>query len=306
MPTEPFTLSVAIRKFLSWADRQLAPGTVADYRRHLERFQKAVGDLPVAELRAHHLVNWGRTWHNIVAVQRCFNWLAEVELIERSPFTKVRRPRPGRRRRTFTREELTRLLRAAPRDFRAFLIALRETIARPQEVRSLRWCEIESVDATLSIERALAIGQAYFRVEEYKSRERRACPDEPRIIPISRRLGRLLLRLAARSRDTKGAIFRTQRGHSWTKEATRLRLARLRKRLGLGRDARGEQLVCYSVRHTGATKAAAAGVRDRILADIMGHTNTRTTARYQHLEVLHLTSAVDGLRPKKEIRPKLR
>src|SRR5215207_6550386 len=73
--SEPFTLSVAIRKFLHWAERQLAPGTVADYCRHLQRFEKAVGDLPVAELRAHHLVSWGKTWHNIVAVQRCFNWL---------------------------------------------------------------------------------------------------------------------------------------------------------------------------------------------------------------------------------------
>jgi len=216
----------------------------------------------------------------------------------------VRRPRPGRRRRTFTRVEFTRLLRAAALDFRVFLIVLRESIARPQEVRALRWSEIESADVTLTIERALVVGQAYFRVEEYKSRERRACPDEPRIIPISRRLGRVLVRLAARNADTKGQVLRTDRGHAWTKEATRLRLARLRKRLGLGRDARGEQLVCYSVRHTGATKAAAAGVRDRILADIMGHTNTRTTARYQHLEVSHLTLAVDSLRPKKEVRPR--
>ena len=301
MLSEPFTLSIAIRKFLSWAERQLAPGTVTDYRRHLQRFLTAVGDLPVGELRAHHLVSWGRTWHNIVAVQRCFNWLAEVELLERSPFTRVRRPRPGRRRRTFTRAEFTRLLRAAALDFRRFLIALRETIARPQEVRSLRWSEIETANPAVSIAHALVTGQAYFLQVEYKSRMRRSCPDEPRIIPISRRLGRLIARLAASSAEPKGEIFRTDRGAAWTKEATRLRLARLRKRLGLGRDARGEQLVCYSVRHTAAT-AAAAGVRDRILADIMGHTNTRTTARYQHLQVQHLTAAVDRLRPKKEIR----
>lgn len=305
MHSEPLTLSVAVRKFLSWADGHLSPGTVLDYRRHLERFSKAVGDLPVEDLHAHHLVAWGRTWHNIVAVQRCFNWLAEVELIARSPFARVRRPRPGRRRRTFTRVEFARLLRAAATDFRAFLIALRESIARPQEVRALQWCEIESADATLPIERSLLIGQAYFRVEEYKAKERRACPDEPRIIPISRRLGRLIVRIAARSAVTKGAIFRTNRGQAWTKEATRLRLARLRKRLRLGRDARGEQLVCYSVRHTGATKACASGVRDRILADIMGHTNTRTTARYQHLDVAHLTAAIDSMRPKKVMRPKL-
>lgn len=300
------TLAAAVEKFLCWAQRHLRARTVIEYRRYLQRFARHVGDIDVSDLRAFHLVDWGTTWHRIQAVQRCFNWLVEVEYVERSPFNRVKRPRPGRRRRTFTRAEFCRLLRAAALDFRRFLIALRETIARPQEVRALRWNEIESADATLPIERALVCGKAYFRVEEYKSRERRACPDDPRIIPITRRLGRLIVRLSAKC-PTKGReIFRTDRGAAWSKEATRLRLGRLRKRLGLDRDARGEHLVCYSVRHTGATTAAAAGVRDRILADIMGHTNTRTTARYQHLEVSHLTAAFDELRPKKGTQPKLR
>ena len=76
-----FTLSQAIARFEAWATKNLAPGTVVDYRRHLKRFLANVGDIAVVELRAHHLVSWGKTWHNIVSVQRCFNWLAEVELI---------------------------------------------------------------------------------------------------------------------------------------------------------------------------------------------------------------------------------
>lgn len=290
--SETFTLSKAIAKFIAWAEKKLAPGTVLDYSRHLKRSQVAVGDMPVEYLRAHHLVSWGKTWHNIVSVQRCFNWLFEVELITRSPFNRVKRPRPGRRKRIFTRHEFARLCRAASPAFRMFLIALRESMARPQEMRALQFAEIESADPSISIDAALAGGKAYFCVEEYKSRERRADPDQPRIIPISRRLGRMILRIRMQAAGQGGVVWRSDRGQAWTKEATRLRLARLRKHLGLGRDLRGEQLVCYSIRHTSATAATAKGLRDRILADIMGHTNTRTTARYQHPQTLHLVDAM--------------
>ena len=68
-----------------------------------------------------------------------------------------------------------------------------------------------------------------------------------------------------------------------------------------------ESIVTYSVRHSLATIAAAAGIRDRVLADIMGHTDTRTTARYLHLQVEHLRRAMEILelsqRPKGKPEP---
>lgn len=285
------TLSAAIAKFLAWAERHLRQRTVVEYRRYLTRFARHLGELPCSELRAYHLVDWGSTWHRIQAVQRCFNWLVEVEYLEKSPFNRVKRPRPGRRKRIFTRHEFLRMCRRASPDFRAFLLALRETIARPQEVRALRWSDLETCDQSKSIDFALANGLAYFALHDYKSRERRADPDALRIIPVSRRLGRLMLRIrAAGARG--GEVFRSRRGTPWTKEATRLRLARLRRSLNLGKDARGEMLVCYSVRHTSATQACVRGIRDRLLADIMGHSNTRTTARYLHPEPRHLLEAI--------------
>jgi site-specific recombinase XerD len=33
-------------------------------------------------------------------------------------------------------------------------------------------------------------------------------------------------------------------------------------------------------------------VRDKVLAELMGHTNTRTTQRYQHLQAKHLADAI--------------
>jgi len=78
-------------------------------------------------------------------------------------------------------------------------------------------------------------------------------------------------------------------------------MRRLRKHFVKESDT--EKVVAYTVRHSTATIAAAAGVRDRMLADIMGHASTRTTARYQHLQVSHLRDAfelIERLRMKKK------
>ena len=297
------SLSAAVSKFMQWAERHLAAKTVAEYRRYLSRFSRHVGEIAVGELRAHHLVDWGTTWHRIQAVQRCFNWLVEVEYLARSPFNRVKRPRPGRRRRVFTRAEFTRLCRASAADFRRFLFAMRESLARPQEVRDMRMSEINSTDETLPLTRALVEGRCYFLKEKYKSQERRADPDEPRIIPISRRLGRLIDRQMKKRTVGCDVIFRSGRNKSFTKEAIRLRLARARRRLGWNADHRGEQLVAYSIRHTGGTAYTVAGVRDKMLAQIMGHSNTRTTARYQHPQPADVLNAIEGMRPKRTMKP---
>src|SRR6185295_4351794 len=60
---------------------------------------------------------------------------------------------------------------------------------------------------------------------------------------------------------------------------------------GVGRDRHGETIVPYTFRHTAATLASAAGVRDRLLADALGHTETSTTARYQHLATEHIRAS---------------
>lgn len=291
------TVHEIIRRFETWAINHLAKGTVLNYRRHLARFAVHVGDVPSSTLKAHHLLEWGKRWHEIQAVQRCWNWAAnEAELIERSPFARVKKPKAGKRKRIFERRDLFLLLRRARQDFRLFLLALRETIARPQEIRAVRWDEIRPLDPALSFEESLRAGKSYFQLEEYKHRHLRTNGDDARLIPISPRLGRMLWRMHRSASDQRGEIFRTFRGRPWTKEAVRLRMKRLRKALGLGADRRGENLVAYTIRHTMATSAAAGGLRDRLLADLMGHTTTRTTARYQHLHAGHLIEAMKRIK----------
>jgi integrase len=287
------TLRELVAAFFSWADSHLAKGTCRVYRYHFERFMGAVGDVQVDSLKAHHLLLWGKTWHELQAVKRLFYWAVEkAELLERNPFKKIPLPRAGRRKRILSRKQLAAMLRRAGRQFRAFLIGMRETIARPQEVRVLCWEELHWEGGPAFFKEACRTGQAVFILENYKSRDRRADPDTPRVILVSPRLGRLLVRLARTRATLTGHVFINCEGGPWTTNALRLQMRRLAKRLDIGEDKRGEAVVCYTLRHTMATQASASGVKDRLLADLMGHTSTRTTSRYQHLDTDHLRIAL--------------
>lgn len=283
-------------QFLAWIEGRNRPRTVAYYRVFLERFAAHVGDVPIGDLRRHHLLSWGKTWHELQTVQRLFNWAhVEMELIDRNPFSKIRRPRPGRRRRVLHRAQVVHLLRAAEPGFRGFLRAMVESIARPQEVRALRWTNLRWDAARFSRAHALEEGEAWFELWDYKSRAQRADSDCPRRIFITRRLGRLLSRLARELASDDAPVFVNSVGRLWTANAVRLRVRRLRQVCGFTADERGERIVAYSIRHTSATEACMKGVPDRVLAELMGHTSTRTTARYQHLSADHLRAALRRL-----------
>lgn len=293
-------ISELARLFFVYVEGRNSPGTIGYYRRHIDGFIVHVGDVEVSTLRKHHLLSWGRGWHQIQAVQRLLSWAhVDAELVDRNPFKGVKKPRIGSRKRVLSDRETARILRGAGRVFRDYLLAMRESIARPQEVVALRWSDLRWEHDHRDAESALLAGDAYFELAEYKSRERRADPDVPRIILVTPRLGRLLVRLRRRPCfDPSGPVFLNSLGRPWTTNAARIRMWKLRARLGLGLDGRGEPVVCYTFRHTGATRKTIAGVPDRLLAEIMGHTSTRTTARYQHPARDHLREALNR-NPKK-------
>lgn len=191
---------------------------------------------------------------------------------------------------------LARILRKSSSSFRRYLLALRESLARPQEIRAATWAHLWWPEKPDGLRAALLAGQAVLVLDDFKARRRRADANIPRLIPVSPRLGRLLWRLFCRGAGDSGHIFLNHHGRPWTNNAVRCRMRWIRKTLRLARDHRGENIVCYSLRHTGATWAAAAGLRDRLLADVMGHSTTRTTARYQHLQIEDLQAALRIMR----------
>jgi len=289
--------------FLEWCQGARAPKTTRTYKYLLDQFATHVGDQPIEDLKPFHLSTFAKTWHQVQSVQRLFEWAKEeMELLPRNPFAKVKRPPAGERRRILPPRELVRWLRAAQPAFRRFLVAMRETLARPQEVRLLRWEYLQPADPMMKIEEALAIGRAMFVLREYKARKRRKNPGAPRLILVNRRFGRMLLRLMPRApEDRRGPVLLNWAGEPFTANCVRCCMRRLRRKFPSPEDAE-EKIVAYTLRHSGGTLATAAGVRDRLIADMMGHSSTRTTARYQHLDVEHLWEGLDLIDEKRRKR----
>jgi integrase len=284
------------KKFLSWAKEALSESSVNVYRHYLDRFEKRFGDPPLDKVKPAMLTRWAKTWHQCQAVKRLFIWAhTEAGLLDQNPLSHVKHPPKGHRRRIMSPLDTARLIRSVKPDLRLLLIGYRETMARPKELRVAKWENIKPDVASLKLRDALKTGRASLVYYEYKCRARRKDGERPRVIILSPRFCRLLLRLLDRSKSKRGYIFRTERRRPWTANGLRCRFRVIRRRLGIKRDSRGESIVPYTFRHTGATQAAAAGVRDRLLADMLGHVDAKTTARYQHLQVDHLRNAMTGI-----------
>lgn len=287
------TLKSLINQFLKWSETTLAPNTVNAYRHHLRCFLAATKNKQVRSLRPVHLTAAQRSWHDWQAVQRLMSWAVhEAQVMRKNPFARVKAPGRKQRKRILTPQEMARFLRASRRAWRQFLLAVRELGARPQEVRAVLWSDLHSDNPGVTVESALARGTAVFVLHDFKDRLRRTNTDAPRVLLVTRRLGRLLLRLRVRIAPLEGPVFRNTRALPWTKNAVRCMLRSLRRRLGFGPDQRGERVVAYTFRHSVATLAAANGIVDRVLADWLGHVETRTTQRYQHLCIGHIREAM--------------
>lgn len=296
------TLKRLVKDFTAWAEVALSAATVSAYSHHLKRFVTITRNKQVRSLRPAHLTSFQRSWHEWQAVQRLFNWaVQDAGVMKKNPFARVRAPGRNQRKRILTPAEVVRFIRQCSPRPRAYLLALRETLARPQEIRALQWDDLQSESPAVPLEESLPAGRAVAVLHDFKDRARRANPDAPRVLLISARLGRLIARLRSEGATAEGAVFRNTRDEPWTKNAVRCLLRRLRRRLGIMRDKRGESVVAYTFRHSCATLAAANGIVDRVLADLLGHVETRTTARYQHLNVGHLREALKRMaRPKRD------
>lgn len=272
-------------RFLAWAAVNRSRSTVYGYRLYLTRFAAAVGNVELQAITPAMLTSWSTKFHPLQAVQRLAAWCHKEERsIATNPLSRMLKIAAGSRRRILVAGDVCRMMKSSDHFFRAWLLALKETIARPQEMRQVRPIDVRTAGGAAAIAAELVSGQAFFEIDNGKGFDRRRDRSATRIIPISPRLGRLLVRLIDRGAAIDEPIFRNSRGRPWSCNAVRCRIRRLRDRLGLGRDRRGERVVAYTIRHTGATAAARAGLRDWTLAAVLGHASTRTTARYVHLQ----------------------
>jgi site-specific recombinase XerD len=292
----PLTVTVICALYREHARAELSESAVTFYGFYLGDFASTHPNLQVASLQPHHVTAWLKaradawkstsTRHNAVAaVKRAFRW-AEVEgYIESSPIRHVKLPAMGRRQRIMTEGEFQRALSVTPgREFRDFLIALRETGARPGRLAIL-WA------ADLDLEKGIALPRPRAKDGKVVARVNKSKPYRP--IYLNGPMVSLLCNLAAQY--PTGPLFRNSEGKTWSTRALGKRWEAVRQRAKLPGD-----VVLYTLRHTFATDALASGVSLSTTAELLGHTDATVTAKvYSHLieKTSHLRDALARVRP---------
>ncbi len=219
---------------------------------------------------------WGEaTAHNArTAAFRVFSWAKDEGLLPNNPLSGMKRPKPPPRQRAMQDNEFNKLHENAGGPFADFLLALRETGARPKEVRDLLWDQVQN--------------DRWVLAKHKTSRKVK----KARVIILSTTMQDMMQRLQGNGHAN---VFLNTGGEPWTMNAVRLQMKRLRERLGLASD-----LCAYLCRHGFGTRAILNGVNPSVVAELMGHSSLEmVSSTYVHLadEHAHLKAAVEKINP---------
>ena len=248
------------------------------YANQLKKLSRIAGDISASELRPGHLVEVEFTSHFVRAVKTMIRWAVEEEIIVKNHFKKLKTPPTGRRERVMSATEQTKLMRAASPALRRLMWFALRTACRPGELRAMRWSEVDWQNQVV-------------RLVDFKAKDKRKDGVAVRIVPLPN-LVFAALKVWHRKAGDNTHVFVMQRVNKpWTPNGLRCAFRAAREKAGLATDE-GEQLVMYSCRHTRATELTLNNVRDSLLADILGHTNTAMTRRYLHRAPSDLVKAV--------------
>jgi integrase len=256
--------------FLAACLRDKKRATYDWYRRFLPDFGECFEGL-VVDLTPNHVIAWLAKYPKwspatqragIVAVKAVIGWGLKNRRIKEDPLLELTRPDAGRREICAGAADLAAIVGATDTAFAAFALAIRETGARPGEVRMV---EARHFDAQR--------GTWVFQPAECLKKSRRA-----RVFYLTPAM--LVLSAALAEAHPAGPMFRNRLGKPWTANAVRIRMRRLRAK---GVIPAG--MIAYSFRHGFATDALAKGVTNVELAQLMGHRDTRMIdEHYGHLD----------------------
>lgn len=287
-PTSKPTAAVTVRGlcglYLAAMETDIAPGTFAEYSRHIRSFAKFFGEQPVTDVRPYHVGEYLAASHPGInhtpakrTIKRLFRWSNQQGYIDPHPLAAIKVSQPGRRTTVLTPAQRKAIYEAATdAEFRDLLAALEDTGARVNEVRRVEARHYRN-----------DLGAWVMPATEHKTGK---ATGEPRVIPLTPRVVAITERLAAR--HPTGALLRNARGEPWTSSTISDRFKRLRKRLRKqGVDVPAD-LCGTHFRHSMATELVAAGVNLDVIRQVMGHRSFAMLSKhYLHAQNVELLRA---------------
>jgi integrase len=268
-PAKVLTVAGLTVPFLSWAESNLAPSTLAVRRRYLGWFCEHFGPRVALDIRVIDIYQWldSHDWNRstrslaIAAVRRLFSWSWDAGLLDSNPIARIKRPGYARRERCPTAEEVALILAHLRSDAKGLAECLLETGARPGELIRATFANVKDDRIELAAHKT---GR--------KTGRKRIIFLTPRAIEI--------VKESANQRT--GLIFTDHRGTAWT-------TTNLNHRFTLARAKAGLSWSCsaYHLRHYYATQALVRGVPIAILATLLGTSVKIIESNYSHLSERH-------------------
>ena len=195
----------------------------------------------------------------IRSVKAFSRWLAEEELVERDPFSRVKAPKvPRLVKPHLSAQELIKVLATARSNRNAYrneavILFILDTGARAAEVCGLR---ADAIDWSIGIARLYGKGQ------------------KERYVPFSAHTAKAMQRYGLRERRGEAAtFFQSEEGDSLTKSG----LYQICRRIS---DESGVHVAPHKLRHTFAISYLRAGGNAFALQKLLGHTTLHTTLTY--------------------------
>lgn len=274
--------------------------TLAAHRYLGERYIKqAIGDVKASRFHEEHvrlvyqkLVNAGLSTSTIKDTRTRLNAMATRAVmerkIERNPVPNVRPPKgkPARPHIILTAEEIDKFLAAASADRLSALWALAlNTGMRRGELCGLRWPQVDLEAGALLIDRQRTITMESEIVEDTPKSEAgiREIPLPPVVVAALRewkaRQAQERLRFGYRWKGDDH-VFTSSWGTTYHPQVLTKNLKAVARRAGI------RELPLHHLRHTYATVALRAQTDVRLVAAILGHSNTNLTMNlYQHTDM---------------------
>jgi integrase len=116
------------------------------YQKFLQSFCESCGTIGALDVKPFHVTRWldvHPKWTTsqrcaVISIKRAYNWAEGEGILSTNPLQRVKKPAATRRDRILTSEERQQIFAAIKdQEFRDVVFALRETGARPGEVRQL-------------------------------------------------------------------------------------------------------------------------------------------------------------------------
>jgi len=276
------TVARVLREYLKWVKANRSEGTYTYYSRAIEGTAKKrktfvpfldfIGDTTVDEFGEHNVKEWidthyahgSDTYKNTLMrpIKTAFKWACSKKsnrLLSENPIDELEMPAADSREIEVTDAQWAEIESKAQQPFLDLLIVLKETGARPQELREAEAKNLQANGGKMRL---------YFAKPVKKTRGK----PKPRKIYLNGRAFAICKRLA--DQHPTGPLFRNEDGRKWTKNALNCRCDRMKL---------GFRFFPYALRHKFCTDKLKQGMPPATVAELMGNTVEMVMRVYNQL-----------------------